>query len=53
VPSAGAPQPNAVLPRLLVRKPWNGRPVNVAFDHADAAILKLALTGGESISWKE
>ncbi len=45
--------PDAVLAHLIVRKPWNGRLIDVAFDHADAAILQLPLTGGETISWKE
>ena len=53
IDNSGPQQPNAVLTHLVVRKPWNGRLIDVAFDHADAAILKLALTGGETISWKE
>jgi hypothetical protein len=49
---AGEQQPDTVLPRLTVYKPWNGRLIAVAFDPSDASILKLVLRGGEAISWK-
>jgi hypothetical protein len=50
---AGAHEdPQAVLPRLVVEKPWNGRMIRVVFDPVDAAILDLPLFGGESISWR-
>jgi hypothetical protein len=49
---SGEQQPDTVLPRLTVYKPWNGRLIAVAFDPSDASILKLVLRGGETISWK-
>ncbi|HMF75021.1 MAG TPA: hypothetical protein VK604_05110 [Bryobacteraceae bacterium] len=49
---SGEHQSKAVPPDLTIRKPWNGRLIDVMFDHADAAILNLSLRGGEMISWK-
>jgi hypothetical protein len=49
---SGERQPEAVLRNLKVHKFWNGRLVDVRFDRSDAAILKLVLTGGETISWR-
>jgi hypothetical protein len=50
--AAGKVQPDAVLPQLLVFKPYRDRMTAVDFDKTDAAILKLILMGGEAISWK-
>jgi hypothetical protein len=50
--TAGERRPNAVLPRLAVLKPYNGRPTAVEFDRASAAILSMILIGGEVLSWK-
>ncbi len=49
--AAGESHPEALLPRLLVRKSYDGRLVPVEFDRGDAAILSLVLLGGEEISW--
>jgi hypothetical protein len=48
----GERSPNAILPRLTVLKPYEGKPVRVEFDQASPAILNLILTGGEIVSWK-
>jgi hypothetical protein len=50
--AAGKVEPVAVLPQLLVFKPYRDRMTAVDFDKTDAAILKLILMGGEAISWK-
>ena len=50
--TSGESEPKSVLPRLVVRKPWNGGLVGVAFDPSDGAILRLGLGGGEALSWK-
>lgn len=50
--SSGEPQPDTVLPRLSISKPWNGRPMPVTFDPSDPAILRLILRGGEIITWR-
>jgi hypothetical protein len=50
--SAGERQPESILARLKVRKGWNGQLIEVTFNPADTAILRLVLTGGESLSWK-
>ena len=49
---AGIRQPDSVLPKLAVHKPYHGRPVAVDFDRTNSAILNLTLTGGENISWR-
>jgi hypothetical protein len=41
-----------VLPTLSVRKLYNGKLVDVQFDHARGAILDVTLLGGEAISWQ-
>lgn len=51
--SAGERQPETLLPRLSVQKPYGGHLAAVNFDRSDPAILNLVLTGGESISWKQ
>lgn len=45
-------QANLLLPRLAVYKSYNDKPVAVEFDHANAAIFNLIVSGGEVISWK-
>ena len=40
------------MPRLLVQKSYNGKLVQVEFDHASSAVLNLIVSGGEVISWK-
>jgi len=50
---AGGPQhAEEVLPNLTLRKPYNGRLVEVEFDRSSNSILDMTLLGGESISWK-
>lgn len=49
---AGNRNPRLVLQTLTIHKIYQGKLVSVDFDHADAAILNLVLTGGEAISWK-
>jgi hypothetical protein len=48
----GERQPNSILSKLVMYKPYNGQPALVEFDRASSAILGLVLTGGEVISWK-
>jgi hypothetical protein len=50
--AAGELQPNTLLPRLSIFKPYRGATAAVEFDHTDSAILNLILTGGETVSWK-
>jgi hypothetical protein len=50
--AAGERQPNAILPRLSIQKPYGDRLAPVEFDPASPAILNMILMGGESISWK-
>jgi hypothetical protein len=45
-------QQPAVLERLAVYRPWNGRLVPVTFDRTDPGILGVILKGGEVISWQ-
>lgn len=48
---SGERQPEAVLPRLTVNRLYHGRSTPVDFDHSNPAILRLILTGGETIAW--
>jgi hypothetical protein len=41
-----------LLPRLAVSRLYHGRPAPVEFDRGNPEILRLILTGGETISWK-
>ncbi len=50
--SAGEKNPESVLARLSVRKPYRGRLVPVVFDSASSEILNLVLSGGEDIVWR-
>jgi hypothetical protein len=50
---AAGREPEAVLPSLSVSRPFNGRLTPVAFDHSNRSILRLNVTGGEIISWKQ
>ena len=52
ITAAGDKNPGAILPKLRVSKPWNGRAVPLSFDPADAAILTLPLHGGEIVNWR-
>jgi hypothetical protein len=49
---AGEREPNAVLPRLALSRPYRNRTAAIEFDHTNPAILNLVLMGGELISWK-
>jgi hypothetical protein len=49
--SQGVRQFEGVLPRLTVRRPWEGRLLPVEFDRSRADILSLVLIGGEDIRW--
>lgn len=49
--TAGLRQPDSVLPKLVVYRPFEGKPIAVEFDRSSLAILNLILTGGEIISW--
>ena len=44
-------QPNAILPRLSILRPYADRTAQVEFDPSSPAILNMILMGGESISW--
>ena len=53
VAAGGGPrQPQDILPRLAVYKPFAGKLTPVEFDRASQDIFNLVLLGGESISWK-
>jgi hypothetical protein len=52
IASAGESKPKSVVHALKVCRPWNDRPVAVAFNPADDTILKLVVRGGEVISWR-
>jgi len=52
IQAAGERDYRAVLPRLVIRKNYDGRLVGVEFDRSRQAILGMMLTGGESIAWK-
>lgn len=45
-------QPNTVLSRLSILKPYADRTAPVEFDPSNLAILNMILMGGENISWK-
>ena len=49
---AGGQQEKIVLPTLAVYKPYHGKRVRIEFDHDNAAIFNLIVSGGEVISWK-
>ncbi|HEX4136953.1 MAG TPA: hypothetical protein VHY84_20245 [Bryobacteraceae bacterium] len=51
--NAGERQPETVLPGLAISRFFNGRPTPVDFDRSSPSILRLNLTGGENISWKQ
>jgi hypothetical protein len=51
--NSGERQPETVLPKLTLSRLYNGHPTPVDFDHSNPSILRLNLTGGEIISWKE
>jgi hypothetical protein len=48
----GPRQPQEILPRLAVSKPFAGKLTPVEFDRTSQDIFNLVLLGGESISWK-
>jgi hypothetical protein len=50
--AGGEQQPNAILPRLSILKPYGDRLAPVEFDHSSPSILNMILMGGESVSWK-
>jgi hypothetical protein len=50
--AAGIRDTSALLPKLSVSRPYNGKSVPVEFDPSSPAILGLVMTGGEHISWK-
>ncbi len=53
VAQGGGPRdPQEILPRLAVYKPFAGKLTRVEFDRSRQDILNLVLLGGESISWK-
>jgi hypothetical protein len=49
---AGERNPSAILPRMKIYRISRGKPVAIAFDHSDSAVLGLTITGGEIISWE-
>jgi len=51
--NSGERQPEAVLPQLAISRLFNGHPAPVDFDRSSPSILRLNLTGGEIISWKQ
>jgi len=50
--AAGEREPNAVLPQLVLFRPYRDRVARVDFDRMNPAILNLILMGGETVSWK-
>ena len=50
--ASGERQANILLPRLMVHKPFNGKPAAVEFERNNPAILNLVVTGGEAVAWK-
>jgi|SRR5579859_1057818 len=52
IEEGGEVDPDAVLPRLAVYKPYRSSAASVEFDHGSPVILKLILAGGERISWR-
>jgi len=51
--NSGERQPETVVPQLTISRLYNGHPTPVDFDHSSPAVLRLILTGGEIISWKQ
>lgn len=51
--NTGERQPNEALGSLTISRLYAGRPTSVEFDKSNPAILRLPLTGGEIISWKQ
>jgi len=51
IQAGGERNPDAVLARLTVRKPYNGKLTAVEFDPANREILSMILFGGESLEW--
>jgi hypothetical protein len=51
IQTAGERNVSAILPRLVVERPYGGKLAPVEFDHAAGDILSLPLIGGDKISW--
>ena len=51
IQAGGERNPDSVLPRLTVRKPYDGKLAPVEFDPANREILSMILFGGESLDW--
>ncbi len=50
--AGGEQQPNVILPRLLIQKPYGNRIAPLEFDPASTVILNMILMGGEYLSWR-
>jgi hypothetical protein len=51
IQAGGERNPDTVLARLTVRRPYDGKLVPVEFDRANREILSMILFGGESLDW--